>query len=80
MKLYSIKSVLFFFYKDLNKNMVATTPVTKWKTALTDYNVENLTVYGILKICFKSQTILLYNGFNLKFNTELFQLDNTLNN
>lgn len=34
--------------------MVVPIAVTRWKTDLTDYNVEDLTVYDIFKICFKT--------------------------
>ena len=41
-------------YNVLNENVVVPIAVTKWKTYLTDYNVKYLTVYDILKICFKT--------------------------
>lgn len=41
-------------YNVLNENVVVPFAVTKWKTDLIDYNVEDLTVYDIFKICFKT--------------------------
>lgn len=44
-------------YNILNENVVFPIAVTKWKTYLTDYNVKYLTVYDILKICFKTTNL-----------------------
>lgn len=41
-------------YNVLNENVVVPIAVTKWKTDLTNYNVEDLTIYDIFKICFKT--------------------------
>lgn len=37
-----------------NENVVTPIFVKKWKTDQTDYNLEDLTVYDISKICFKT--------------------------
>lgn len=37
-----------------NENVVTPVFVNKWKTDQTDYNLEDLTVYDISKICFKT--------------------------
>lgn len=44
-------------YNVLNEDVVVSIAVTKWKTYLTDYNVKYLTVYDILKICFKTTNL-----------------------
>lgn len=38
----------------MNENVVVPIAVTKWKTDLTDYNVEDLTICDIFKICFNT--------------------------
>lgn len=37
-----------------NENVVTPIFVNKWKTDQTDYNLEDLTLYDISKICFKT--------------------------
>lgn len=49
-----MKSVQKYLHVTWNENVVTPIFVNKWKTDQTDYNLEDLTVYDISKICFKT--------------------------
>lgn len=58
--------------------MVVPNSVTKWTTELTDYNVEDLTVYDILKICLKTTKDSSVQWLQFRILHKFFQLDTTL--
>lgn len=62
--------------KVLNENVVVPFAVTKQQTDLTDYNVDYLNLYYILKL----PKIFPYNGFNIEFYIKFFKFDTTLKN
>lgn len=65
-------------YNYLNEKEVVPTAINKWRTELTPYGVDDISVIDVFKICFKTTNDSSVQGYSLEFYTEFFQLDITL--
>lgn len=54
-----------FIYNHLNEKEDVPTAIKQWRTEITAYGVDDISVNDVFKICLKQFMILLFSGYSL---------------